>query len=70
MMIHRAERLEANATSQMQAQCRRGESRFQPKAQTARKVDSRKKARVASMANSDPKISPTYREYRDQLVPN
>ena len=59
MRIHRADRLEAKATSQMQTQWSLGESRFQPKIQTARKVDSRKKARVASMASSDPKMSPT-----------
>ena len=35
------------------------ESLCQPKIQTPMKVDSRKKAAVASMANSEPKMSPT-----------
>ena len=57
--IHRAERLEAPATSQMQVACNLGDSRSQPKTHTAMKVDSRKKAAVASMARSEPKMSPT-----------
>jgi len=50
------------ATSQMAAQCARGESFFQPKNHTAMKVDSRKKATVASTASSEPKMSPTKAE--------
>ena len=43
---------------------------FQPKIQTPIKTDSRKKASVASMARGAPKISPTYREYSAQFIPN
>ncbi len=51
--------LEATATSQMATQCALGESFFQPKNQTAMKVDSRKNATVASTASKEPKMSPT-----------
>jgi len=49
--------LEAKATSQMQRQWSLGDSRFQPKIQTARKVDSRKKARVGSIGKREPKMA-------------
>ena len=49
-------------TSQMQAACRRGESRSQPKIHRPRKVDSRKKASRPSIASGAPKTSPTKRE--------
>ena len=49
-------------TSQAQTQCAVLLSFFQPKCQTARKVDSRKKATVASIAKREPKMSPTYSE--------
>ena len=44
MRIHRAEILDAMATSHMLTAWALGESFFHPKAQTAMKVDSRKKA--------------------------
>ena len=62
MMIHRAEMLPAKKTSQAQRQCSFLPIFFQPKCQTAMKVDSRKKATVASMARSEPKMSPTNSE--------
>jgi len=34
------------------------------------KTDSRKKATVASIASGAPKMSPTYREYSAQFMPN
>jgi hypothetical protein len=43
---------------------------FQPNIQSPIKVDSRKKATVASMASGAPKISPTYLEYSAQFMPN
>ena len=61
-LLHEAETLEAIATSQMHMACIFGESTFQPKIQAPRKVDSRKKAMVASMASKEPKMSPTYSE--------
>ena len=60
--IQKAEMFEATATSQIVVRWSFGESRFQPKNQTAMKVDSRKKASVASTASSEPKMSPTYLE--------
>ena len=68
--IHIAEREEAPAMSHMTVAWAFLESFFHPKTQTPIIVDSRKKAAVASMARSEPKISPTYAEYPDQLVPN
>ncbi len=68
--IQIADRLLAPATSHITAACALRESFFQPKTQTPISVDSRKKAAVASMASSEPKMSPTYAEYPDQLVPN
>jgi hypothetical protein len=59
MRIHTAERLLARATSQAVTAWALGESLSQPKCHTPMKVDSRKKAAVASMAKSEPKISPT-----------
>ena len=46
------------------------ESRFQPKIQMPRKVDSRKNATRPSMASGPPKTLPTSREYADQFMPN
>src|SRR4030065_2619594 len=68
--IHKADRFEAMATSQMASACAPGESLSQPKIHTPRKIDSRKKADSASMARGAPKISPTKREYSDQFIPN
>ena len=50
--------------------CTFGETRFQPKIKIPRKVLSRPKANKPSAAKALPKISPTYLEYTDQLVPN
>src|SRR5262245_65975360 len=52
------------------ARCSRGESRFQPKIQRPRKVDSRKNAARPSIASGAPKTLPTKREYTDQFIPN
>jgi hypothetical protein len=68
--IQRAEMLEPIATSQMEARCAFFDSRSQPKIHRPRKVDSRKKARSASIARGAPKTSPTNREYSDQFIPN
>jgi hypothetical protein len=57
-MIHRAERFDAIATSQMVRAWALGESRFHPSAHTAIKVDSRKKAAVASIARREQKNIP------------
>ena len=48
----------------------RGESRFQPKIQSPRNVDSRKNAARPSIASGAPKTLPTNREYTDQFIPN
>src|SRR6266511_2808198 len=55
---------------QSTVRCRRGESRFQPKIQRPRKVDSRKKAARPSIASGAPKTLPTNLEYTDQFIPN
>src|SRR5271157_2801224 len=68
--IQYAEKLEAAKTNQMQVAWTFGESFFQPNIHRPMNVDSRKKATVASIARREPKMSPTYLEYRDQLVPN
>ncbi len=60
MRIHRAEILEAIAVNHIAKVFSLGLILFQPNHQTAIKVDSRKKAKVASIAKSEPKISPTY----------
>ena len=54
----------------MQARWAFFESCSQPKIQSPRKVDSRKKASSASMARGAPNTSPTKREYSDQFMPN
>jgi len=54
----------------MVAQCALGDSFSHPKNHTAMKVDSRKKAAVASIASREPNMSPTKAEYALQLVPN
>ena len=54
-----AERLLAPATSHMTVACALRDRRFHPKTQTPISVDSRKKAAVASIARSEPKMSPT-----------
>ena len=57
-----AESVAPMAAAQMVARCSRGERRSQPKIQSPRNVDSRKKATSASMASGAPKTSPTNRE--------
>jgi len=59
MRIHSADRLEAIATSQIASRCAFLGNRSQPNTHTAMNVDSRKNAAVASMASSEPKMSPT-----------
>ena len=70
MRIQRAEMFEPIATSQIEARCAFFGSLSQPKIHRPRKVDSRKKARSASIASGAPKTSPTKREYSDQFIPN
>ena len=70
MRIQRAEMFEPIATSQIEARCAFFGSLSQPKIHSPRNVDSRKKARSASIASGAPKTSPTKREYSDQFIPN
>lgn len=57
--IQRAERLVASATIQMETAWKVFDTLSQPKIHTPMNTDSRKNARVASMASGAPKISPT-----------
>jgi hypothetical protein len=50
--------------------CTRGPTRSQPNSSSARKPDSRKKAKIPSAASALPKTSPTKRENAAQFVPN
>ena len=59
-----------SAASQMVARWMRGASRFHPKIQRPRNVDSRKKAASPSIASGAPKTLPTNFEYTDQFIPN
>src|SRR5512135_3684218 len=68
--IQRADRLEDMATIHIEAACTFFETLFQPNIQRPMKVDSRKKATVASIASGAPKMSPTYLEYSAQFMPN
>ena len=52
----------AQATMQVAKKCIRGLTLSQPKSRTARKPDSRKKAKMPSAASALPKTSPTKRE--------
>ena len=61
-MMNMADRTVPSETIQMQARWIRRGSRFQPKIQSPRKVDSRKKAARPSMARGPPNTSPTKRE--------
>ena len=54
-----ADRTVPNAISQTVTRCTFGDSRPQPKSQSPRNVDSRKKASSPSMASGAPKMSPT-----------
>ena len=57
--IHMAEILVPRAMRNVQTQCPRRLSRFQPKKKRPAKVDSMKNATRASIASGAPKISPT-----------
>ncbi|MNE11825.1 hypothetical protein D3C80_1045990 [compost metagenome] len=57
--IHKADKLEPSATSQVTTRCCTLESRSQPKKNRPMKVDSRKNAIRPSMASGAPKMSPT-----------
>ena len=59
MMIQTAEKIEPSETISVAKKCIRLETRSQPKTSTARKPDSRKKAKMPSAAKADPKMSPT-----------
>ncbi len=59
-----------SAASQIVARWTRGESRFQPKIHSPRKVASRKNAARPSIASGAPKTLPTNLEYTDQFIPN
>src|SRR6478609_9300350 len=61
-MMKNADSIVPMDTSQIAAQCRRGESLSHPKIHSPRNVDSRKNASSASMASGAPKTSPTNRE--------
>ena len=60
--IHKAERLAPIAVSQVANRCTFLLTLFQPKNMMAIKVDSMKKAKIPSIANGAPKISPTNQE--------
>jgi hypothetical protein len=60
--IHTAENMEPRATHTGAMKWKRGLTRSQPKTSTARKPDSRKKAKMPSAAGAQPKTSPTKRE--------
>ena len=69
-MMKYADRFTPIAAAQMLARWTPLGSRSQPKIQTPRKVDSRKKASSASIASGAPNTSPTKREYSLQFIPN
>ena len=54
--------MDPRATITAAKKCTRAETRSQPKTSTARKPDSRKKAKMPSAASAEPKTSPTKRE--------
>ncbi len=58
-MIQMAEKIEPSATMSVAKKCMRGDTRSQPNTSTARKPDSRKKAKMPSAARAEPKMSPT-----------
>src|SRR5262249_43437485 len=68
--IQTAENIEPSATMSVAKKWKRGLTRSHPNTSTARKPDSRKKAKMPSAASAEPKTSPTKREYAAQLVPN
>src|SRR5437867_9390831 len=68
--IQTEENTAPNATIQLAKKCVFAETLSQPNTSTARKPDSRKNAKMPSAASAAPKMSPTYREYVAQFVPN
>ena len=60
--IQTDEKIEPRATITVAKKCIFGPTRSQPKTSSARKPDSRKKAKIPSAARADPKTSPTKRE--------
>ena len=60
--IHQAEMVAPRPVSQVEARWKPRLTLFQPKYITATNVDSMKKARMPSMANGAPKMSPTNHE--------
>ena len=69
-MMNAAESAEPSATAQIVARWTRFDRRPQPKSQSPRNVDSKKKATRPSIASGAPNTSPTKREYSDQFIPN
>jgi hypothetical protein len=59
MMIQTAEKIEPNDTISVAKKCIPLETWSQPNTSTARKPDSRKKAKMPSAARTEPKMSPT-----------
>ena len=68
--IHTDENTEPRKTIIVAKKWVLGPTRSQPKTSTARKPDSKKKAKIPSAASAEPKTSPTNREYVAQFVPN
>ena len=69
-MIQNADSVAPIATIHAETYSVRRETFPQPSSSTPTKLDSRKKAKIPSAARGAPKMSPTNREYSDQLVPN
>ena len=69
-MMKYPESHEPRASATAAARCLFGPSRFSPKRNSPRNVDSRKNAKTPSIARAWPTTSPEKRENRDQLVPN
>src|SRR5664280_944512 len=65
-----ADRFTPIAASQIVARWVRRDNLAHPKIHKPRKVDSRKNATSASIANGAPNTSPTNREYSLQFIPN
>ena len=68
-MIQNADKLDENATIQMQSACTFLDSLSQPNSQIPRNVDSKKNAVRASIASGAPNTSPMKRAYSDQFIP-
>ena len=65
-----AESIVPAETAQMHARCTRLGRRSQPNSHSPRNVDSRKNARMPSIASGAPNTPPTNLEYVDQFIPN